>query len=440
MKITLIGAGSGCFSIGLVRDLCASKYLTDINLYLMDINTDRLEAIYELCTRYCSEIGASLKVEKTTDRVKAIAGADFVITTALAAPYNQLMDGWKIADKHSFDFYGSHHIKHDEAFWSNYYQFKLFESITEDILTYAPNAWHLLISNPVISAITHIKRKYKDAKIVGICHGGYGAAYRLADYFEISREDFTFQMTGVNHFVWLTKGYLKHKCLFEAIDEELEKGKSPLGKLEEYFYRHHGVIGLGDTTYFTGGAWPWYWWANEQNRIDYGYKNLMDGWNEAYFNWTAKLIEDLAKISKDKSRSVKTFLESVWVDDLTMPLIESLACNIPRLLHVNVLNSNGIVQGIPKDFSVEVLSLCQKDEIRPIQVDPLPRSILAYIMRDRIAPVEMELEAYNRGKIELLKELVLMDKWAVSTEQVDAFMDEIMNLPYHKELKAHYEG
>jgi len=104
-----------------------------------------------------------------------------------------------------------------------------------------------------------------------------------------------------------------------------------------------------------------------------------------------------------------------------------------------VLNRGGLVPGVPEDFAVEVQALCQKDGIHPIMSDPLPRDMIAHILRDRVAPVEMELEAYRTGQIELLEELVLMDKWATSIKQARGFIDEILNLPYHAEMKAHYK-
>jgi hypothetical protein len=91
-----------------------------------------------------------------------------------------------------------------------------------------------------------------------------------------------------------------------------------------------------------------------------------------------------------------------------------------------------------KDFAVEIQALCQRGEIRPIKGDPLPKDMIAYILRDRVAPVEMELEAYQTGRKEFLEELVLMDKWATSVKQVRGFIDEILNLPYHAEMKDHY--
>jgi alpha-galactosidase len=119
-------------------------------------------------------------------------------------------------------------------------------------------------------------------------------------------------------------------------------------------------------------------------------------------------------------------------------MIESLAYNIPRTFYVNLLNTGGIAPGLPEDFAVETLAVCQRDEIRPIQNAPLPKSIIAYTLRDRIAPVEMELEAYRTGRYNYLEELILMDKWAVSVKQVRGFLDEILDLPYHTEMKAHF--
>jgi alpha-galactosidase len=107
-------------------------------------------------------------------------------------------------------------------------------------------------------------------------------------------------------------------------------------------------------------------------------------------------------------------------------------------MFVNVLNKGGLAPGIPEDMAVEIQALCQRDAVRPIAGDPLPKGMIAYVLRDRVGPVEMELEAYNSGKFSLLEELVLMDKWAVSIKQAKSFVQEILSLPYHVEMKNHY--
>ena len=444
VRISLIGAGSGCFSIGLIRDLCASEHLAGSTVSLMDIDTERLNAVHELCLRYTKEIGGKLRFEKTTSRIDSLKGADFVINVALVAPHQRLKDGWIIADKYGFDFGGSYHIKYDEAFWVNYYQFRFFEEFTEDMLKYCPNAWHLMVSNPVLAGTTYLQRKYPEAKMVGLCHG-YGHAYEIADKLGCARQDFTFEMSGPNHFVWLNRGHLKDKDLFEILEENLSKeagnpDKLALDNLRADFYRRHGVIGIGDTLGWTGACWPWFYHTDDETIREYfdGF-DAMEGWN-GYFDYVDKAAKDVIALSKNPSGSVKEFLGSVGQDDLMVPLVESLACNVPRVLYVNLLNSGGWVPGVPNDFAVEIQALCQKDEVRPIHANPLPRAMLAYILRDRVAPVEMELEALRTGKMAYLEELVLMDKWASSLKQVRAFIKEILDLPYHKEMKEHFKN
>ena len=55
-----------------------------------------------------------------------------------------------------------------------------------------------------------------------------------------------------------------------------------------------------------------------------------------------------------------------------------------------------------------------------------------------MAPVKLELEAYETGRRELLVQLVLMDKWTPSEQAARDLVDEVLALPYHTELREHY--
>jgi alpha-galactosidase len=100
----------------------------------VDIDQNRLDGAYNLCKRFASEVGIQLNLEKTTDRRAALKGADFVINTALGAGHYRLREGWQIGRKHGYRLGGSLHIMHDEAFWVNFYQYRLFEAFIQDIL------------------------------------------------------------------------------------------------------------------------------------------------------------------------------------------------------------------------------------------------------------------------------------------------------------------
>ena len=81
-NITVIGAGSVVFSLGLVKDLCLTPGLEGSRVCLMDIDDERLEVVYRLAQRYAEDLGARLQVVRTLDREAALHEADFVINTA----------------------------------------------------------------------------------------------------------------------------------------------------------------------------------------------------------------------------------------------------------------------------------------------------------------------------------------------------------------------
>jgi alpha-galactosidase len=82
VKITVVGAGSATFSLGLVKDLCLTENLAGSQVTFMDIDKERLELIHRLAERYVAELGGSLRFEKSTDLRTALQNSDFVINTA----------------------------------------------------------------------------------------------------------------------------------------------------------------------------------------------------------------------------------------------------------------------------------------------------------------------------------------------------------------------
>jgi alpha-galactosidase len=126
-------------------------------------------------------------------------------------------------------------------------------------------------------------------------------------------------------------------------------------------------------------------------------------------------------------------------EESIVDMIESIACDVPRRLIVNVANKNDYMPGVPRDFEVEVPAIISAQGVQPIVTAPLPRSIIAHTLRDRVAPTEMELYAYSRGSRKLLVELILMDRWVQSEDAARAFVDEILAMDQHEALRRHYQ-
>jgi alpha-galactosidase len=444
-KLALIGAGSAIFSLNLIKDLCLTKKLADLRVTLMDLDAERLKAAYELCTRYATEAGAKLVIERTMDRAEALKGASFVVNTALAAGHARLREGWEVAFRNGYRFGGSLHIVHDEAFWVNFYQLSLMEEIVRDIERLCPDAWLVMVANPVLAGITYLTRKYPGLKLVGMCHG-FGGVYNLAKTLGLEREHVSFEAPGVNHFVWLGDFRYKGEDAYPLIDAWLankaeahwascepshHEGRKPCD-----IYRHYGIFPIGDTATPGGGAWGWQYHVDDATEKAWG--EDCRAWYKKYFDGGLENVRNIAAAAADRSRPVREHFPGEASDEPMVPLIEALACDVERVVIVNILNEGSLVPGVPENFEVEVPALISARGIEGIRTKALPKPIIARLLADRVAPVEIEIEAFARRDRSLLHELVMMDPWTRSEAQAESLIEGILALPYHGAMAAHY--
>ena len=446
VKIAFIGGGSGGFTLDQVKGICLTPNLHGSTISLMDVNEDRLNDTYVICNRFVKQMGADVKFEKTLDRREALKGADFVINTALVDGARRLKEGWMIAEKHGVKWGGSYHILYDEPFWLNYYQLQLFEGIARDMLEFCPDAWLLLVSNPVLAGTTFLTRKYPDLKMVGLC-GADAGVYEIAAVLGLERKHITYEVPGVNHFIWLTKMSYRGQDVFPMIDRWLEteaegywekhpEGEMGMKKMD--LYRNLGAIPIGDSASITGASWPWWYHSSEEVEKRWGADSRT--WWYEYAEEVRKAPENFKQFVQDESHQYVSKDQTLEAEahGLQIPIIESIACDIPRTFITNIQNTNEFVAGVPRDFEVEIPTLISRRGVQGIKTDGLPKPIIAHLLRDRVAPVEIELEAYQKGSRNLLAHLVMTDKWITSQKQAEDLIDEIFSLPYHGELREHY--
>jgi len=445
-KISIIGAGSATFSLTLVRDLCLTSNLEGSTVSFMDIDKNRLDAVYALCRRYAEETKAKLKLEKTTDRRESLRDADFVINTALVVGYSGYRAGWAVGFKHGYRFGGSYHIMHDEGFWINFYQLRLFESIAKDILDLCQDAWYIKLANPILAGTTYLGRRYKKLKTIGLCHGFCGI-YHLADVLGLDMKHLTFQIPGVNHFVWLTHFCHDGEDAYPLLDEWIEKEapkfwqkcppSSDMGPKAVDLYKRFGVFPIGDTCTPGGGSWPW--WYHKDDETEKRWKEDPRGW----WRWVLEpssedMAAQLVKVASDPTTKVTKVFPPRRSQESIVDIAGSIACDIPRVFQVNIMNTGDFVHGVPQDFEVEVPALVSKRGIQGMRTEGLPKALVSYILRDRVAPVETELEAYETGSKERLLDLIMMDPWTRSEKQARNLLEDMLALPQHEQMRQHY--
>jgi len=80
-KIVLIGAGSAAFGPPTFIDLNLSKVLEGSTITLVDIDTEKLQMVFEVLSEDNKKLGDKFNIEYTPNREKALKGADFVINS-----------------------------------------------------------------------------------------------------------------------------------------------------------------------------------------------------------------------------------------------------------------------------------------------------------------------------------------------------------------------
>ena len=452
-KVCIIGAGSAVFSINLIKDLCINEHFKkDAEVVLVDIDEFRLNSIYGLCQRYINELNSAIKVSKTIDRRKAMKDADFVLNVALDGGHDRFKQGIEVAYKNGYRFGGSLHVLHDEAFFINFHQLTLMEDILKDILEICPDAYYILVANPVQAGVTYLKRKYKNAKIVGMCHGYYGV-YQIAKALGMDKKDVGFEICGVNHFIWLTSFRYKAQNGYDILDKWISEHDGCLISGDEFsnfglaadeiskkaidLYKKFGIFPIGDTPSSGGGAWGWEYHTDDETEKKY--QCTPYNWYQQYFDGCAKSVDQLKTIVADKSIKVSEIYSTQPSAEPMIPLMEGLAYDTDTKVVVNILNDGGYMKGLPIDYEVEITARIDKNGIHPIHNNGLPKPIMAHLLRDRVAPVEMELAAFENHSLDLLTDLVLMDPWTHSKKQAEKLINDIFSLPCNAKMKEYYK-
>jgi len=443
-KIVVIGAGSAVFSLNIIRDICATPGLHGSELCLVDINQERLNAVHKLCVRFAAETGTTLTVTHTVNREEALKDADFIIVSVLACSRQKMLDGLSVAQSMGYRYGGSLHIMHDEGFWINFYQYKVVEDIYLDARRIAPDAWFILLSNPVLSMMTMLGRKYHDKKLVGLCEGPC-SIHDLFRRLGFDESRVTYELSGCNHFIWITKLLYDGENAFPLVDQWIEEhGEDPslcestLAPKVIDLYKTFGIIPLGDT--YSAGGGSNFWWYHSDPEVEKSFRENPAAEWDGYYYGRADDAADIARLADDSSVRITDTYKPGHSDEVIIDLVEALACDHEKKIVVNMLNDGNYVPGVPTDFSVEVTAVCNKLGVQGIHTDGLPRAALGHLFADRIGMVEVELEAYRTRDEALLVDLVMMDHQTKSRAQAKALVDAILNLEWNREMREYYRG
>jgi len=453
IKISVIGAGSALFSLGLVKDLCLTKGVMGAQVCFMDINQERLETVHRLATRYAAEIGADLCFESTTDRQAALQDAAFVINTAYVKGHYHEVAMRKVVAKHGYYYYGGVHIT-----LADYYQLRFALDLARDMEKVCPEAWLLQSSNPVFDCCTLLNRE-TSIKVCGLCHGHL--EYRdIAQTIGIDPDRVVAQAPGFNHNIWLTHFIYEGKNAYPLLDEWIET------KAEEYWrthvatsthdiqmsraavhmYRMYGLFPIGDTVRMGGsntllvGDW-WYHTDLETKKYWFG-----EPWGgpdteigrPVYVGNLEKKLAEMNRVANDPKASVLQTFGTARTHEQIVPIIDALVNNNEGQFQVNVPN-RGTLEGIPNNVVVEVPAVVNIKGIQPLHVGALPPKIMLNCILPHWLDMERNLLSFKTGDRSLLLWNALDSHQTRSYDQAVAVVEDLLAMDGNREMAEHFK-
>ena len=221
-RVAHIGAGSTGFGKRLTSEILAHRGLAHSTLSLMDISQDNLDIIAALTKKMAAQLGSTVKVEASTDRRKALEGADYVISTVENPGGSEA----HIAVQRISDKYGVRQAVGCTSGLGGVFRalrfIPLMLDLCHDMEELCPGAWLLHYANPT-STMPWALNVASPVRSIGLCHSVQGTAAQLAGHIGAPYEETGHWAAGVNHQAWMLRfewqGRDAYPLLFEKMQD-----------------------------------------------------------------------------------------------------------------------------------------------------------------------------------------------------------------------------
>ena len=391
INITIIGGGSRLWAISFMKDLTLNKECKG-KVTLFDIDRDASRNNVEVGERMLSingEEGRFLYCAQD-DIEKALEGADLVI---IAIEPGRIE--CRKADLLLPQDYGILQTVGDTTGPGGLIRARralpLFFDFAEKIRKCCPDAWVINYTNPMTLCTAALYKAFPDIKAFGCCHEVFHTEDNLCRLVEQKwgikphRRELDVDITGVNHFTFMTKAYWNGHDLFKEIkkivnDRKTFKDRTDVAKERERsekwfecdsliaytFFKTFGVLGAAGDRHLAEFV-PWF-------LEDEKYLNSL-GVIRTPYSW--------------REKNAKEKREKVFTDDelIASPSGEEGVDIMLALLKGKELKTNmnmpnkGQISYLEKGRIVESMGVITKDKVTPLVSSDPPLAIQSLIKR-----------------------------------------------------------
>jgi alpha-galactosidase len=430
LKIAIIGAGSIGFTKRLFFDIVSVPELREVEFALTDISEHNLAMIGQVLDRMVEANRLPTTVTATTQRRRALEGADYVISCVRVGGLEAYADDIRIPLKYGIDqcvgdticaggiLYGQRNIP-------------VILDFCRDIREVAaPGARFLNYANPM-AMNTWAALEYGKVETIGLCHGVQHGGEQIAEVLGArDRSELAFICAGINHQTWYIDIRLRGRKIEkdELLDAfERHPVYSRQEKVRIDVLRRFGFYSTESNGHLSEYL-PWYRkrpeeisrWIDMSDWIHGetgGYLRHCSERNAAYEAEFSRIVEEAARPIDPAQRSTEH----------ASYIIEALETGRPYRGHFNVRNE-GLITNLPADAIVESPGYVDRFGLNMTAGIVLPEACAATCMAS-INVQRMAVHAAIAGDVDLLKLAVLHDPLvgAICTpEEVWQMVDEML--------------
>ncbi len=393
-KITFIGAGSLGFTRGLVRDVLTFPALEGATISLMDIDPERLEFAEEAVRRIVKAGGYPATVEATQDRRPALDGADAVLCTILASPFEVWRKDIEIPKKYGVDT-NVGDTRGPSGVFRALRTIPVMLDICRDMEAVCPDALLLNYTNPMVMLCRAMQRA-SSIRLTGLCHSVQGTAQMLAGWIGAPMSEITYLCAGINHQSFYIDYKWNGKDAYPLLREAVEKPEIYQKEIvRNEMFKHLGLY----VTESSGHNSEYNAWFRKRPDLIEKYCIHGTGWNPGEYAYIVKAYEKRESNWREETRAWLAKEEPIDLkrgEEYAASIINAVVGDGTLFeFNGNVANT-GLIDNLPADCCVEVPVMASKRGLSPIHVGSLPPQCAA-LVNISVANEEMAVEGALTG-------------------------------------------
>jgi alpha-galactosidase len=418
-KITFIGAGSTVFARTLMGDILSFPELADTTLTMFDIDEERLRTSETVAHRVASALGVTPRIEATTDRRRALDGADYAISMIQVAGYRP----GTVVDFEVPKRYGLRQTIADTlgigGIMRGLRTIPVLLEMCRDMEAVCPDVTFLQYVNPMAMNCMAIARASR-IRTIGLCHSVQGTAEQLAHDIGVPIEAINYVCAGINHMAFYLRFERDGVDLYPEIRRVLTEGRVPDWNRVRYeVFRRFGSFVTESSEHFAEYV-PWFIKRDRSDLIE-EFNVPLDEYIRRCERQIAGWHEMRARLEQDGTLEVRRSQEYGSL------IIHSMETGTPRVVYGNVPNGH-LITNLPADCCVELPVLVDRNGLQPTAIGALPPQ-LAALMQTNINVQQLTVEAALTGRREHIYHAAMLDPHTaaeLSLDQICSLVDDLI--------------